>query len=148
MLKTLGAKHRYSLTQAASRCKAKADTAGGPLTCFEATLRREGKDDLVARSGGISLRQDSRAAITDPAPVLVHAPRKDLINRLPKRQCEMCEHGTTVVAHQVARLADLSRTGPGQPARAALMAKIRRKTLIVCTACHEWIHANPVADTA
>jgi hypothetical protein len=43
MLKTLGAKHRYSLTQAASRCKAKADTAGGPLTCFEATLRREAR---------------------------------------------------------------------------------------------------------
>ena len=148
MLKTLGAKHRCSVTQAASRYKAKADTAGGPLTCFEARLRREGKDDLVARFGGISLRQDRRAVITDPAPVLVHAPRKELIDRLRKRQCEMCEHGTTVVVHQVARLADLGRTGPGQPAWAALMAKIRRKTLIVCTACHEWIHANPVADAA
>ncbi|HEY6856873.1 MAG TPA: hypothetical protein VI194_11775, partial [Mycobacterium sp.] len=31
---------------------------------------------------------------------------------------------------------------------AALMAKMRRKTLIVCAACHDWIHANPVAHAA
>jgi hypothetical protein len=28
------------------------------------------------------------------------------------------------------------------------MAKMRRKTLVVCTACHEWIHSTPVADAA
>ena len=31
---------------------------------------------------------------------------------------------------------------------AILMAKMRRKTLIVCAPCHEWIHANPVAHAA
>ena len=39
-------------------------------------------------------------------------------------------------------------TGPGQPAWAALMAKMRRKTLIVCAACHDYIHANPVTRAA
>jgi hypothetical protein len=34
------------------------------------------------------------------------------------------------------------------PAWAALMAKKRRKTLIVCAPCHDWIHANPVAHAA
>jgi group II intron reverse transcriptase/maturase len=148
MLKTLAAKHRCSVTQAAFRYKAKARTAGGLLTCFEARLRREGKDDLVARFGGISLRQNRRAVITDPAPVPIRAPRKELIDRLRKRQCELCEHGTTVTVHQVARLADLGRPGPERPAWAALMAKMRRKTLIVCAACHEWIHMNPVANAA
>jgi Type II intron maturase/AI2M/AI1M-like, HNH endonuclease len=148
MLRTLAAKHRCTVTQAASRYKAKADTAGGPLTCFEARLQREGKNDLVARFGGISLRQNRRAVITDPAPVPVHGPRKELIDRLRKRQCELCEHGTTVAVHQIARLADLGRPGAGQPAWAALMAKMRRKTLIVCAACHDWIHANPIADAA
>jgi hypothetical protein len=148
MLKTLSAKHRCSVTQAASRYKAKADTARGPLTCFEARLRREGKDDLVARFGGISLRQNRRAVITDPAPVPLRAPRKELIDRLRKRQCELCEHGKTIAVHQVARLADLGSTGPGQPAWAAVMAKMRRKTLVVCAACHDWIHATPVAVAA
>ena len=44
-------------------------TSDGPRTCFEARLQREGKKDLVARFGGIILRQDRRAVITDPAPV-------------------------------------------------------------------------------
>lgn len=148
MLKTLAAKHRCSVTQAAFRYKAKARTAGGLLTCFEARLRREGKDDLVARFGGISLRQNRRAVITDPAPVPIRAPRKELIDRLRKRRCELCEHGTTVTVHQVARLADLGRPGPERPAWAALMAETRRKTLIVCASCHEWIHMNPVANAA
>ena len=113
MLKTLGAKHRSSVTKMAARHQAKVTTDDGPRTCFEARLRREGKKDLVARFGGIILRQDRRAVITDPAPVPYITPRKELVHRLRKRQCELCEHGTTVAAHQVARLADLGhdRTG-------------------------------------
>ena len=72
----------------------------------------------------------------------------ELIQRLRKRRCELCEHGTTVAVHQVAGLASLGRQGPGQPAWAALMANKRRKTLIVCTDCHDHIHANPVTNTA
>jgi len=148
MLKTLAAKHRCTVTQAASCYKAKAATASGQLICFEARLRREGKDDLVARFGGISLRQNRRAVITDPAPVPFRAPRKELITRLRMRLCELCEHGTTVDVHQIAKLADLGRKGPDQPAWAALMVKMRRKTLVVCSACHDWIHATPVANAA
>jgi hypothetical protein len=132
----------------AARYKAKAITGHGPRTCFEARLKREGKKDLVARFGGIPLRQDRRAAIHDPAPARISYPRKELIRRLQRRLCELCEHGVTVAVHQVAALNELGRPGPGQPAWAALMAKMRRKTLIVCTSCHEYIHANPVAHAA
>jgi hypothetical protein len=132
----------------AARHKAKIETSDGMRTCFEARKRREGKPDLIARFGGIPLRRDRRAVIRDPAPVPVTAPRKELIHRLRRRRCELCEHGATVAAHQVAGLASLGRPGPGQPAWAALMAKMRRKTLIVCAACHDYIHANPVANTA
>ena len=64
------------------------------------------------------------------------------------RECELCETGTTVAVHQVTGLKTLGKPGPGQPAWAALMAKMRRKTLIVCAPCHDWIHANPVAHAA
>ena len=148
MLKTLAAKHKSTVTKMAARFTAKAITADGPRTCFEARIRREGKKDLVARFGGIPLRQDRRAVITDPAPVPVTTSRKELIHRLRKRRCELCEHGATVAVHQVTALASLGRPGPGQPAWAALMAKMRRKTLIVCGTCHDWIHANPVAHAA
>jgi hypothetical protein len=148
MLKTLAAKHKSTVTKMAARFTAKATTADGPRTCFEARIRRQGKKDLVARFGGIPLRQDRRAVITDPAPVPVTVSRKELIHRLRKRRCELCEHGATVAVHQVTALASLGRPGPGQPAWAALMAKMRRKTLIVCGTCHDWIHANPVAHAA
>ena len=148
MLKTLAAKHQSTVTAMAARYKAKTVTEDGPRTCFEARLRREGKKDLVARFGGIPLKHDRRAVITDPAPVPVITPRKELIGRLRSRWCELCEQGAPVVVHQVAALARLGKTGPGQPAWAALMARMRRKTMIVCRPCHEYIHANPVANAA
>jgi hypothetical protein len=148
MLKTLAAKHKSTVAKTAARYKAKAITGNGPRTCFEARRHRQGKKDLVARFGGIPLRQDRRAVITDPAPAQASYPRRELISRLRKRWCELCEHGATVAVHQVAALKHLGRPGPGQPAWAALMARMRRKTLIVCAACHDHIHANPVAHAA
>jgi hypothetical protein len=148
LLKTLAAKHRCTVTKMAARHKAKIETSDGLRTCFEARKHREGKPDLVARFGGIPLRQNRRAVIRDPAPAPAPYPRKQLIKRLRKRECELCETGTTVAVHQVTGLKDLGKPGPGQPAWAALMAKMRRKTLIVCAPCHDWIHANPVAHAA
>ena len=148
LLKTLAAKHKSTVTKMAARYKAKVTTGDGPRTCFEARLRREGKPDLTARFGGIPLTRDRRAVITDPAPVRISIPYRELICRLRQRRCELCDHGTTVAVHQVAALARLGKPGPGQPAWAALMAKMRRKTLIVCARCHDDIHASPVANTA
>ena len=148
MLKTLAAKHRSTVTKMAARHKAKIETSDGLRTCFEARKHREGRPDLIARFGGIILRQDRRAVIRDPVPVPAPRPRRELISRLRKRECELCETGTTVAVHQVTGLKALGKPGPGQPAWAALMARMRRKTLIVCAACHDWIHANPVAHAA
>jgi len=117
-------------------------------SCFEARVPRDGKKDLVARFGGIPLLRIKNGIIADPAPVPVPLPRKELICRLRKRRCELCGHGTVVAVHQVARLARLGAPGPGQPAWAALMARKRRKTLVVCQPCHQVIHANPVTHAA
>jgi group II intron reverse transcriptase/maturase len=148
MLRTLARKHRSSVAKMAARHKAKIETSDGLRTCFEARKHREGKKDLVARFGGIILRQDRRAVIRDPVPAPAAYPRKELVKRLRTRECELCETGTTVTVHQVTGLKTLGKPGPGQPAWAALMAKMRRKTLIVCAPCHDWIHANPVAHAA
>ncbi|MGH3406054.1 MAG: reverse transcriptase domain-containing protein [Streptosporangiaceae bacterium] len=148
MLKTLAAKHRSTVTKMAARYRAKVMTSDGPRRCFEARVTRTGKQDLVARFGGIALRQDRRAVIIDPGPVPVRLPRRELLLRLRKRTCELCEQATTVAVHQVAGLKQLGKPGPGQPAWAVLMAKMRRKTLVVCAPCHDWIHANPATHAA
>jgi predicted HNH restriction endonuclease len=50
--------------------------------------------------------------------------------------------------HHVRKLADLTKPGQPQPAWAQLMTLKRRKTLVVCAACHEHIHArHPTAIT-
>ena len=82
MLKTLAVKHKSTVTKMAARHKAKVITKDGPRTCFEAARHREGSKDLVARFGGIPLARDRRAVITDPAPVQISYPRKELIRRL------------------------------------------------------------------
>jgi predicted HNH restriction endonuclease len=45
-----------------------------------------------------------------------------------------------VEVHHVRKLADLDRPGHPQPAWDQLMAKKRRKSLIVCADCHAAIH--------
>nr|WP_222720829.1 hypothetical protein [Actinomadura sp. HBU206391] len=45
--------------------------------------------------------------------------------------------------HHVRALADLNRPGQPQPQWAQVMAKIRRKALVVCGDCHGLIHGHP-----
>jgi hypothetical protein len=148
MLKTLAAKHKSTVTKMAARYKAKIETPYGLRTCFEARVHRDGKKDLVARFGGIPLLRSKNGFITDPVPVPVPVPRKELIHRLRAGRCELCGQRGTVAVHQVAKLARLGTPGPGQPAWAALMARMRRKTLVVCQSCHEVSHAIPVTHAA
>jgi hypothetical protein len=136
------------VTKTAARYKATAETPHGPRTCFEARVPRNGKKDLVARFGGIPLVRNKNGFIIDPVRVLAPTPRKELIHRLRTHRCELCGHSGTVAVHQVATLARLGTPGPGQPAWATLMARKRRKTLVVCQSCHEIIHATPVTHAA
>lgn len=148
MLKTLASKHNSSVVKMAVRYRAETKTGDGLRTCYEARKQRGEKRDLVARFGGIPLKQDRRAVIRDPVPAPAPYPRKELIRRLRRRECELCETGATVAVHHVPSLKALGEPGPGQPAWAALMARMRRKTLIVCASCHDLIHAEPAAHAA
>jgi group II intron reverse transcriptase/maturase len=142
MLKTLAAKHRSTVTKMANKYKTTIATPYGPRRCFEASVERAGRKPLVTRFGGIPLRRQRTAVLTDrnPAP---SAPRpKELVTRLRAGRCELCEQRATVEIHQIPTLAGLTRTGQPQPAWAQLMAARRRKTLIVCTPCHDTIHAR------
>ena len=151
LLKTLAAKHGSTVAKTAARYKAVIETPHGPRTCFEAVRIRDGNQKpLVARFGGIPLKRHKTAILTDRAPGRETHPRKEIITRLLRNTCELCQHSGQVQVHHVARLADLARPGHGQPAWARLMAKRRRKSLVVCPACHDQIHAErpPAASTA
>jgi group II intron reverse transcriptase/maturase len=149
LLKTLAAKHRSTVTAMARKYRATITTPHGPRTCFQATVERQGRKPLATRFGGIPLKRQKKAAITDRLPD-PPTRRKELIQRLRVRRCEFCDTRTDVEVHQVRRLADLTRAGRPQPRRAQPMARMRRKTLVVCNPCHQAIHqGHPItASTA
>jgi group II intron reverse transcriptase/maturase len=143
MLKTLAARHRSRVTTMANRYKTTIRTPQGPRRCFEARINREGRKPLTARFGGIPLTR-KRTAVLDDLPSTLFTPRSrprgsQLIDRLQRGQCELCENRTEVQVHQVRSLAEFSSTGE-QPAWAQLMLKKRRRTLVVCPPCHGSIH--------
>ena len=129
----------------ARKYKATIATPHGPRSCFQATVDRAGKKPLAARFGGIPLKRQKKAVLTDRQPLPPATRRKELISRLRAGWCELCEHPGQVEVHQVRKLADLAGNRRPQPAWAQLMACRRRKTLVVCPACHKLIHARQPA---
>ena len=69
---------------------------------------------------------------------------KELISRVRAGRCELCEQRAEMHVHHVRALADLTQPGRPQPAWAQLMAKRRRKTLVVCRPCHDRTSTHPI----
>jgi hypothetical protein len=152
MLKTLAAKHDSTVTKTAARHRATIETPDGVRTCFTASIDRDGKQPLVARFGGIPLKRQRHVRVTDRVPG--HTPggpatahsRREIVSRLLRKRCEICDRRGEVEAHHVAQMADLGTSEPRQPAWAQLMAAKQRKSLVVCVECHHHIHATPVTS--
>jgi group II intron reverse transcriptase/maturase len=142
MLKTLACKYDSTGQKMTAKYRAKIETPHGLRTCLQVAVERNGRNPLVARFGGIPLKRQQEAVLTDRIPERIIYPRKELPLRLLRGRCEICEQQDDVVMHHVRKLADLGQPGPSQPAWAKLMAKRRRKTLAVCTTCHNAIHAE------
>jgi hypothetical protein len=149
MLKTLARKHKSTVAKMARKYKAAIDTPDGRRTCFQVTVPRDkGRKPLVARFGGIPLKRQRTAVLADRRPPPATAQRNELIHRLLAGRCEMCEAPTGLQVHHVRKLADLDK--PGRTKRSPwirLMAKRKRKTLVVCERCHQDIHAGRATAT-
>jgi hypothetical protein len=142
LLKTLANKHRSSVSKMARKFKATIDTPHGPRKCFQARIERSGRKPLVTRFGGIPLRRQRNAVVTDPVLAPVAARRKQLITRLLADRCEICHGSDGISVHHVRRLADLAPPGRPQTGWEETMARRRRKTLVVCRSCHDAIHTG------
>ncbi|MBV8916915.1 reverse transcriptase/maturase family protein, partial [Bradyrhizobium sp.] len=141
LLKTLAGKHGSSVSKMARKHAATIETPHGPRKCMQVRVERtEGRKPLVATFGGIPLRRQKNAVLTDRQPVRDPARGSELIRRLQTGRCELCEHTAKVQVHQIRNLAALNRPGQPQLEWMQTMAKRRRKTLVVCATCHAKIH--------
>jgi group II intron reverse transcriptase/maturase len=150
LLKTLAGKYDSTVTKMAHKYRATIETPYGPHRCIQVNVNRGTKrKPLVATFGGIPLRRQKHAVLKDRAPAPAIARRKELIHRLLAGRCEICGQTDKVEVHQIRTLSDLEKLRqPQQPEWVRIMATRRRKTLIVCAACHATIHhGRPTAST-
>jgi group II intron reverse transcriptase/maturase len=141
LLKTLAGKHDSSVSKMARKYAATIETPHGPRKCVQVRVERdESRKPLVATFGGIPLRRQKNAVLTDRQPVREPTRGSELIRRLQAGRCELCEQTAKVQVHQIRNLAALNTPGQPQPEWMQAMAKRRRKTLIVCATCHARIH--------
>jgi hypothetical protein len=74
---------------------------------------------------------------------MASAKRNELIHRLLAGCCEFCEGTAGLVVHHVRKLADLNKPGRREKSPwMELMARRRRKTLVIWRRCHKDIHAG------
>jgi len=150
MLKTLANKHRSSVRKMYRKYKS-TSTRGKALKCMVAKHERPGKEPLVARFGGISLKTQPSATFVDRAIDQDRwaNTRSELVQRLMANTCELCGSTKDVEVHHIRKMADLKTNDRTElPLWKQRMSAYRRKTLMVCHHCHKNIHAgNPTRTT-
>jgi group II intron reverse transcriptase/maturase len=142
MLKTLAGKHRSTVSKMAAKHKAKITTSHGPRTCFEARIERDGRKPLVARFGETPLHRQKTVRVIDSQPIRADYPHKEILTRLLADTCELCGTVGGVEVHHIRKLAEPGIPGPLQPQWITAMSNRRRKTLVICPACHGQIHTG------
>lgn len=142
LLRTLADKHRSSVGKMWRKHKSTVQTDHGPRRCVAVTQPRQDKRPLVARFGGLPLRRKQTAILKDQVPTRrpLHT---ELLERFLADQCEVCGSREHVEVHHVRKLADLRAKGrKALPDWAKIMIARRRKTLVLCLACHRAVHAG------
>ena len=112
--------------------------------------RGDERPPFVATRGGVS-RARRTTAIRNDAPLSlslsIQVPRTARERRLLADTCALCGSREHSQVHHVRALKDLRREGQAErPLWARLMAARRRKTLVVCRACHHAIHAGRIGQ--
>jgi group II intron reverse transcriptase/maturase len=145
LTKTLARKYRISVSQVYRRYRVVLDTEQGPRRGLRVTVERDGaRAPLVAQWGGITLARDITPRPLHDSPARIWSGRRsEVVQRLLADACELCGSGRQVEVHHVRALKDLNPKGRQNPPEWVVrMASRRRKTLVVCRACHEDIHAG------
>jgi len=88
------------------------------------------------------------AVLTDRLPVPGIIRHKELVTRLRRTGARSADTRVRWMSTMVRKLADLGNPGQPRPAWAELMARRRRKTLVVCPSCHHTIHGQPPPQLA
>lgn len=145
LLKTLANKYKSTVKLMSKRYQAEISTKHGTMRGLRVVIEREGKKPLIAEFGGIPLRTSNHVENITDGIVRLGTNHSELVQRLLANECEMCGTHTDIEVHHIRKLADVTKPGRNEkPLWVHRMATLRRKTLIVCEACHDAIHNGKV----
>jgi group II intron reverse transcriptase/maturase len=145
LVKTLAHKFRIHVSQVYAKYRNQLDINGQNYKILSVDVPTRTGSHLVYW-GTISLRVApmGKETLNDNRYLEWWTVRSDLIQRLQANVCELCGSTENCQVHHIRKLADLSQQWAGRkdtPLWVKRMARIRRKTLVVCSKCHRAIHA-------
>ncbi|MGI8827770.1 MAG: hypothetical protein ACR2JC_19485 [Chloroflexota bacterium] len=144
LLKTLACKHKSSMMAMQRKYRTTVKTPYGSTSCLRVVVERgSAKKPLVAQFGGIPMRRQRSAVLTETPPKINTDRGSELLQRVLADTCELRGSRQDCEVHHLRKLADLKSKGHREkPVWVQIMAARQRKTLVVCRACHEAIHAG------
>lgn len=133
MFKTFGLKYRCSVKKVIAKF-----SRNGKFGIYYETKRGTKFSELYNQ--GFKRKSHQTLFDTDTLPQYVYYGRPDQLRaRLKAKTCELCGLDTEIpIVHHVKKLKDLTGTELWE----RIMIEKRRKTLVVCTSCHNKIHEN------
>ncbi len=141
LFKTLAAKHQVSVRKTAKSLKTGDGHAliipGKNKTRLIRVFRLKDKREPHPMDQTID---------TPPNTLSLTLSRSELIRRLNTQQCEYCETSSgPFEVHHIRRMKDVAH---GKERWQQIMTARNRKTLVLCTKCHDLLHAGKLPDKA
>ena len=143
LVKTLAKKYKTSCSKIYRRYQATLETKEGPYKVLQVKQHRADKPPLYAHFGAVPLTWNKWVQLNDSKDNRIWNTRSEVVERLLAQTCELCGSAQSIEVHHVRKLSDLKPKGrKPRPEWMQIMAARRRKTLVVCQACHNKIHAG------
>ncbi len=139
---TLADKHKINLANV--RRKYERFTNDDQKKLLGIEIPREQKKPLIAIFGKKSIQRQYGTILRDEIQA-IYVNRNGLIDRLLAGRCEVCgKENIPVEGHHVRKLKDLRKQWRGmeKPAWVRKIIEIKRKSLFVCSECHQNIHSG------
>jgi group II intron reverse transcriptase/maturase len=145
LMKTLAHKLKITVSAVYRKYQTTITVDGRPYMVIRESIETE-KGTKMFTWGGIPLKR-CQGEITRPIDDQIHtfrwSDRSDLVTRLQKGRCEICDGDANIQVHHIRKLKDLGNRWKGRPEKPAWvkrMIALQRKTLVVCERCHQDIH--------
>ncbi|KJD42251.1 reverse transcriptase/maturase family protein [Paenibacillus terrae] len=141
---TLANKHKTTVNKIFAKYGKYRETKDGKYKVLSVMVEREGKKPLEAYFGGIKLGYQNGIRIEDTSLIgNIFLKRSQLVMRLLNNTCELCGSKESIEIHHIRKLKDLIQSGRKEkPEWMKRMIAMHRKTLAVCSDCHQLIHSG------